>query len=134
MASGRQPLRHFPAPIERRPCILLVQQPHEQKVLVALPHRLVIQPRAIDAPQLALPPHTDLRAAPLHQRPHLLNRACRLFFLASSVPPSDAQSLRRARRCRLPRSAPCASARPRTAPAVAPVRTSSTSQSGWDAP
>src|ERR1017187_2797433 len=53
--------------------IAALQQPHEQKVLFALAHRLVIQPRAIDAQQLALPPHTDLRAAPLHQRPHLLN-------------------------------------------------------------
>jgi hypothetical protein len=84
MAFGCQPLHHLPAAIERRPGILLIQQPHQQQVLRALAHRLVVQAGAVDAQQLALSPHTDLRVAPIHQRPHLVNRACRLFLSQSS--------------------------------------------------
>jgi len=57
----------FSTPIERRPRVLLVQQPHEPEVLFVLTRRLVVQPGAIDAQQLALPPDAEVRMAPFHQ-------------------------------------------------------------------
>ena len=75
-----EPLHHFSAPVERRPHILFVQQPHQHQVLFAFANRLVVETGPAHAQQLALPPHADLLMIPDNQPPQSLSRAIRLFF------------------------------------------------------
>jgi beta-xylosidase len=67
-----KPRHHSPASVEWRPRVLFIQQSHQQQVLFAFAHWFVIQACAVDTQQLALPPNTEVRMAPFHQRTQFL--------------------------------------------------------------
>src|SRR5439155_7610521 len=75
-----QPGRHPPATVKRRSRVLFVEQSHQQQILFALAHRLIVEAGPVHAQQLALPPNAELGMRQLHQRAPVLNRADQLFF------------------------------------------------------
>src|SRR5260370_35671501 len=54
-----EPPTHLPDPVKRRPCVLLVDQPHQSQILPRLRFRLVIPPRPRNPRQAALLPYAQ---------------------------------------------------------------------------
>ncbi|MBY0459115.1 MAG: hypothetical protein K2V38_17405, partial [Gemmataceae bacterium] len=70
----------FRLPKERVGRVLLVDEPHERQVLGRLRGRLVVQGRAVQPDQLALPTDAQLGVIPVDQRPPGVSRGRQIFF------------------------------------------------------
>ena len=82
-----EPPGDLPAPEERVGRVLLVDEPHQRQVLGRFWDRLVVQGRAGEPDQLALPADAQLGVVLVDQAPLGLSRGRQIFFSPSRVRP-----------------------------------------------
>ena len=75
-----QPGRHAANAVEGRARILLIEQAHQQQVLVIIGLWLIIEATARQAEQLTLAAQAEFSMADFDQLPLLISRADQLFF------------------------------------------------------